>query len=213
VSAAWSRDTPAEGVVVFQPRRGFRYGSEAFWLVGFALEAELPRTAVDLGTGSGIAAFLLAARGVDALGIDVRDEWAPLWAASLAASTVQPRLETTDVRAVSGRFDLAVSNPPYFATGPMAPDAWKAAARTESTATLAEFVQAALRIAARACFVLPLEREPEAIAVAGGASRRVQVGRRRALVELRPGPTAAAERITEAEARRWYPGSSATGRG
>jgi tRNA1(Val) A37 N6-methylase TrmN6 len=200
-----TRDTPADGVVVWQPRRGFRYGSEAFWLVGFALEGGgVPRSAVDLGTGSGIIAFLLAARGIDALGIDVRAEWGEAWARSLADSRFHPRLEVTDARDLSGRFDLAVANPPYFAGGPSAPDEWKAAARTESTATLGDFVRTALRVAARAAFVLPVEREAEAIAVAGGASRRVHVGRKRSLVELRPGPTAPAVAMSEAEARRFY---------
>jgi tRNA1Val (adenine37-N6)-methyltransferase len=192
-----TRETPAPGVVVWQPARGFRYAVDVFWLVGFALEGGIPKTAIDLGTGSGIAAFLLAARGVDTTGIDARPEWEPLWTRSLADSAVSPRLVVEDVRDVAAAFDLAIANPPFFAagTGPSAPDPWKAAARTESSATLAEFVAAGLRIAPRLCLVLPVEREDEV-----PASRVVRVGRRRVLVEV-GGEPAPAVALAEDDAR------------
>lgn len=46
-----TRDTPAPGLVIWQPKRAFRYGAEAFWLAGFAVEGGVPSTAIDLGTG------------------------------------------------------------------------------------------------------------------------------------------------------------------
>src|SRR5688572_7988230 len=102
-----TRDTPASGLAIFQPERGFRYGSEAFWLVGLALEGGGPRTALDLGTGSGIMAFLLARLGVDTLGVDGRPEWRELWARSLAESEVSGvRLEVRDVRDPLPEVDL-----------------------------------------------------------------------------------------------------------
>lgn len=206
-----TRETPAAGVVVYQPATGFRYAVDAFWLAGFASEGEA-RTAADLGTGSGIVALLLAARGLDVVGVDVRAEWRRCWTASLAESGVTARFELGDVRTWrGGRFDVVVANPPYFPTsaGPCSPDPWKAAARTETTATLADFVRAALALADRACLVLPVNREAAALAVARehgvGAPRRVHVGRKRALVELLPGAvTAEPERIDEPTAHRRY---------
>jgi tRNA1Val (adenine37-N6)-methyltransferase len=185
-------DRPAPGLVVAQPRRGFRYGSEAFWLVGFALEGGVPRTALDLGTGSGIAALLLARLGVVTVGVDVRGEWEPLWERTLHLSDPMPvSLRVGDAGRLAGpRVDLVVSNPPFFAagSGPVAPDPWKRAARTESTATLADFVRAGVALGARACLVVPTEREAEIVALAhdlgAGVSRWVRVGRRRVLVEL-----------------------------
>ncbi|MEQ1503891.1 MAG: hypothetical protein ABMB14_16740, partial [Myxococcota bacterium] len=74
-------DAPAPGVVIAPPARGFRYTSDAMWLVGFALATgPRPTGALDLGTGSGVVAALLAARGIPSVGVDVRPEWAPLWA-------------------------------------------------------------------------------------------------------------------------------------
>jgi tRNA1(Val) A37 N6-methylase TrmN6 len=187
-------DRPAPGVVIAQPERAFRYGSDAMWLTGFALASGPAATALDLGTGSGVVALLLASKGIDAVGIDVREEWAPCWAETLARSAVRGRisLRRADVSEVGGTFELVVSNPPFFAagTGPVAPDAWKAAARTESTATLAAFVAAAIRVLApggRACFVVPRDREREVAAEGLRAARIVRVGRRRSLVRLERG--------------------------
>ena len=203
-----TRETPVPGVVLFQPRRGFRYGSEPFWLVGLALSRGTARSAVDLGTGSGIAACLLASQGLNVLGVEVREEWTPYWEQTLAEScmtgTVDLRL--SDVRNVApspfldSTFDVVVSNPPFFLlrSGPVSGDAWKAAARTESTATLRDFLAAGLRLLAtegRFYMVIPVERESDFLgAVAAlGASLwlRVAVGSRRLILEIRrvPAPT------------------------
>lgn len=205
--------------MVWQPQRGFRYGAEAFWLVGFALEGGGSVRAADLGTGSGIAALLLAARGVEAVGIDARPEWGPLWERTLAESAVGGRaaLRQGDVRdGIGGPYDLVVSNPPYFraGSGPVAPSAWKAAARTESSATLADFVRAGIEALAeggRMCLVLPVDRENDALAAATErgftARRRVRVGQRRLLLELRPGLVPAqVEVVSERDPRvlGWY---------
>ena len=204
-------DRPAAGVVVHQPAKAFRYGAEAFWLVGFALEGGLPKTAADFGTGSGIMAMLLAARGVDAVGFDVRAEWAPLWAATTAESAHPARLVRFDVRDPCGSFDLVVSNPPYFPAGrgPSAPDPWKAAARTEGEATLAHFLASAFAAAGpsgRVCFVLPVEREAEAVGHRA-PTRWVRVGRRRVLLEWGAGsPALRPDAVGEGDPRvtDWY---------
>jgi tRNA1Val (adenine37-N6)-methyltransferase len=187
-------DRPAPGVVVAQPARGFRYGSDAMWLTGFALECRPdPATALDLGTGSGVVAMLLAARGIRTVGVELRAEWEPLWRETLARSDPLPvELRRGDIRGdLGGPYDLVVANPPFFASdrGPVAPDPWKAAARTESTATLAEFVRAGLAVLAeggRMALVAPREREDEVVRVAGGC-RLVRVGARRTLFCLGSG--------------------------
>ena len=53
-------DRPIEGLAIAQPRRGFRYGSEAFWLVGFALEGGWPDAALDLGDPASWTALWLS---------------------------------------------------------------------------------------------------------------------------------------------------------
>lgn len=192
-------DSPVAGVRIAQPARGFRYTSDAMWLTGFALGVgPRPSRALDLGTGSGVIALLLAARGIPTVGVDVRPEWAPLWRETLAASrTLAPvELVQGDIAdGVDGPFDLVVSNPPFFAagTGPVAPDPWRRAARTESTAPLARFVEVALHALApggRFCVVLPREREDALLAASRGVSveRQIRIGRRRTVFCLGSGP-------------------------
>jgi tRNA1(Val) A37 N6-methylase TrmN6 len=176
------------------------------WLVGFALSTgPRPARALDLGTGSGVVAALLAAHGVPTLGLDARPEWGELWARTLRESRTAAALELrlADVaHGVDGRYDLVVANPPYFAvgTGPVAPDPWKRAARTESSATLADFVRVgvgALADGGRLCVVVPREREDEVRADGLAVTRRVRVGRRRTLVCLAEGLLAAPEAVGE----------------
>lgn len=215
----WTTDQPATGLWVAQPRRGFRYGSEAFWLVGFALDgAPCPARVVDLGTGSGIMAMLLGRLGISVTGVDLRREWEPLWQHSLEASGLRScvDLRVQDVQQgppVTGA-GLVVSNPPFFPAGegPASEDAWKRAARTESTASLARFVEVAVRCLGtegRSCWVVPRERWTEVVHPDARVSRVVHVGQRRSLVELVVGgPEGATEVRTVSDrgsdVERWY---------
>lgn len=195
----WTRDTPAPGLVVPQPRKGFRYGSEAFWLVGLATEDGVPTTALDLGTGSGIMALLLARLGARVEAVDVRSEWREGWDVALAESALAGSVEfrTADVRDVASGppVDCVVSNPPFFVagTGPAPQDGWRSATRFEATATVGEFVAVAcarLSTVGSAWFVVPVEREGDVLAaVPTGfrAARVVRVGARRVIVEVRAG--------------------------
>lgn len=210
-------ERPLEGLSVAQPRRGFRYGSEAFWLVGFALEGGRPQTAVDLGTGSGIMACLLARAGATTIGVELRPEWQAYWAVTLAQSSGLGPVTLTQGEVSSLKLgataDLVVSNPPFFphGSGPVSPNAWKAAARTESRASLADFVSCAMRSThkeGRVCFVVPRERASEVGHARAHVSRRVDVGQRRTLIELRHGSAAdaSAEQVQEDSPRvaQWY---------
>lgn len=211
-------ERPTPRLEVVQPANGFRYGAEAFWLAGFGLEGGEVSTAIDLGTGSGIVALLLAGAGVQTLGIDLRAEWEPLWARSLAGSGDLPvTLRRIDVRDLEvPPVDLVVSNPPFFAlgSGPMPDDAWRAAARFETTADLADFLEAGerlLRPGGRLCVVLPMGRAIEALARAPEAlapQQRIQVGRRRVLLAWRKGGEGALESLAVPDrgeaVKGWY---------
>lgn len=222
VSDDTTAETPASGLVIHQPRRGFRYAADAFWVAGFALEAApAARTALDLGTGSGIIAALLASRGIDALGIDALPAWAALWRASLAQSRVagRLRLELSDVRGLRGvEADIVTCNPPFFAkgTGPSSSDPWKSAARTEGDATLTDFAASLVGNLAPhgvGVVVVPREREAawiRACAEAGGTvAEVVRVGARRSLARVGLGPAEGAPALClvdedHARVRLWY---------
>lgn len=214
---SWTLDNPAPGVVIAQPTRGgpgYRYASEVFWLVGFALEGGVPRTALDLGTGSGIAAWLLAGHGVDVEGVESWPDWEVGWAQTAAHSTVAGRVRLTRACATSVEdgppVDLVVANPPYWpaAAGRVAKDPWRRAARTPSTADVADFGRIARRRAGddgRACLVVPQAREAQARQGLGPIRRRVAVGE--VLVLLEAGGRAPEEdlhlREDDARVRAW----------
>ena len=136
---SWTFDRPAPGVVICQPRSGFRYGSESFWLVGFALQAGVPARALDMGTGSGIMAMLLAARGIQTVGVDLHPAWRGLWSHTRDLSLKPASLRIHDVALpLDVRADLVVCNPPFYraGSGSLPADPWLSTARFESTAAL-----------------------------------------------------------------------------
>lgn len=221
--ALWTADRPAPDVVVHQPRRGFRYGAEAFWLAGAVLERGVPATALDLGTGSGIVAWLLARRGVAVTGIDVRPEWQEGWARSAAASRCPaPAFRCADVASLApadgAPVDVVVCNPPFFpaGSGPEPADPWHAAARFASSADVAAFVGAGVAWLApggRLVVVVPIERETDVVQALppGWTPRRiVRVGRRRVVIEAAEQPEGPQGCTIETwddrgvEVARWY---------
>lgn len=161
-----SRETPREDLVIYQPSRGFRYSMDPFLLASWALEGGQPGSVVDMGTGSGVMALLLARLGVSCTGVDVRPEWVAMARHSAAESEldnvqfVQADVRTWDAPPV----DLVVCNPPYFPAGrgPKSSDPLKAHARHELAGSLSDLIGAAAAMAPRVCLVLPASRSREA---------------------------------------------------
>jgi tRNA1Val (adenine37-N6)-methyltransferase len=182
---------PAPGLTIYQPPRGFRYSLDPFLLAGFVLEGGAPASALDVGTGSGVLALVLARAGVGEVhGVDVRPEWAPLQRASAAASGLSVRWQTADVRDLHGpRVACCVSNPPYFSPGggPVSPDPVRAHARHALAGDLDELVPAMARLAPRVALVLPAARGGEAArlleACGRPVRRRLVLGDRLVLLE------------------------------
>jgi tRNA1Val (adenine37-N6)-methyltransferase len=183
VDGELTADTPAPGLTVCQPRRGYRWGVEVYALASFALDAPVG-TAVDLGTGSGIVALLLAHQGVRVTAVE-RD---PRWLAVARDNSVGWPVDVVegDVRTWTGSaVDVVVCNPPWFdpAAGPVSGDSWKAASRTALAGTPEDFVRAGLRVSRRICVVGPRVVDLRDTHVA----RLARLGRL-FLYEVRPGP-------------------------
>ncbi len=215
----WTADRPASGLVVHQPQRGFRYGAEAFWLVGLALaDRPMPGRALDLGTGSGILAWLLARRGWNVLAVDRWAGWQEGWQRTTADCEVHGRVElrlgcVTDVHEQA--FDLVVSNPPFFtrSQGPVPHDVSKQQARFEGEVGLATWTRAAVsRLSAdgRAWLAVPTERVGEVAGAADGGwgvSQQWDVGRTRSLLRLDRSGCPLAIRAVDPkgeDVRAWY---------
>jgi len=164
----------AGGVKIIQPRRGYRFSLDPLLLCAFAGIGSQARVA-DLGTGSGIMPLLLAqaGKGREFLGIERQAELAERARRSVALNGLERRIRIVcaDVRELpaelaAGSFDAVVSNPPYRkpATGRVAPDAERGAARHELAGGLTDFLRAAaflLNDGGRFCLVYLAERLAE----------------------------------------------------
>ena len=223
--SALSRDTPVPGLVVLQPRGGFRYSMEPFLLAGWLLEAGHRGPFVDVGAGSGILALLLASQGLAGEGIDVLPDWVALARRSLEESRradgapLDLRFRVQDVRdRCEPPVPLVVCNPPFFplGSGPVSANPFRAAARHEQAGTLAELVAAMARAGSVVALVLSAGRGEEgarALAAAGRpVARRCELDDTFVLLEGEPdgGPCEhRRERLFEGDGpgpavRRWY---------
>ncbi|MDF2930068.1 MAG: N5-glutamine S-adenosyl-L-methionine-dependent methyltransferase [Anaerospora sp.] len=151
----------------------FRFSLDAILLAHFAT-VRTHTVAVDLGTGTGVIALLLAVRGATQVtGVEISPVMAELAARSVKMNQLAGRIsiQNADLRNLRGQlpagvFDLVVSNPPYRSMGKgfLNPNDKVAMARHEITATLDEVVAAArylIKYRGRFAMVHLPERIPE----------------------------------------------------
>ena len=160
---------------LFQPRRGYRYSLDPLLLARFCAEVETDGTIADLGAGCGIIALVLARVNPTAsvVAVENNPEMAALVEQNIEHNDLAARvsMQAEDVinlrkRHVVSTFDLVVSNPPFrpAGSGKVSPRAGRDAARHETTAGLAEFLDAAkylVKPSGRICFIQLPSRLPE----------------------------------------------------
>lgn len=138
-------------VQLIQRRAGYRFSVDALLLAAFA---NRPRgKVVDLGTGCGVVAVLLAKRGArSVVGVELQPALAQIALRNVRLNRCDEQVhivnaDLRDLRATlpSGGFDLVVSNPPYIAkrSGHLNPDPEKAVARHEVCCALDDVTRAA----------------------------------------------------------------------
>lgn len=181
-----TRETPAPGLVVWQPKRGYRFGVEVYALAAFALAGGPARTALDFGCGSGVVGLLLAWRGLSVRAVEREPRWVAVARRNAAESGLAVQVEEADVRTWTGPpADVVVTNPPWFPAGePVSPDPWRAVSRSMLHGNVGDFVAAGLRHAPRVCLVTRVERERD---VRGWVARRARLGSDVVFLEIRPG--------------------------
>lgn len=134
-----------------QPPVGYRSSLEPFLLASFASLGGEER-ALDLGTGSGVLALLLARRypALRVVGIEIQEDLVALARKNVERSGLGGRVEILpgDFRQArglwpSGSFDVALSNPPYrpLHSGRLSPDPGRALARHEITMSLTDLAE------------------------------------------------------------------------
>jgi len=155
-----SEDPLLDGrIVLLQPKSGFRAAIDPI-LLAACVPAGAKDQVLDCGTGTGAAAFALAARVADAsvTGIDVQPDLIALARRSAERNGVEDRVrfQVMDIAEPPAAFqnqmfDHVMSNPPFLDArhGQVPADAARARATVESTADLAawiDFMAARLRL-------------------------------------------------------------------
>ncbi|MDL2324132.1 methyltransferase [Ruminococcaceae bacterium OttesenSCG-928-A16] len=127
-----------------------RFGTDALLLAAFC-NPKRNWSVCDLGSGSGILLLSLLDKGLQgpATGVELDEAGAALLAGTAAENgyaNVQAVCANLQHYRSPHLVDMVVANPPYFAAGLLPPTARRAAARHETTATIADFCAAAARM-------------------------------------------------------------------
>ena len=130
----------------------------------------LPFTILDVGTGSGLIARMLMQRCPEAEveGIDM-DEAAVEQARKNGVTAYCAKLQEWDPRT---KYDLIISNPPYFQNSLKNPDKGRELARHTDTLSYAELIHHSVRLLSengQLALILPAEAETEIRALAQSA--------------------------------------------
>ncbi len=182
---------------IIQKKSGYRFSIDALLLAHFTILKE-GEECIDLGTGSGVVALILACRRSRGriLGIDIQEELVAMARRSVELNGLVGCVEIRrgDIRHpeslfAPASFDMAVFNPPYrrIRSGRTNPDPGKALARHEIAGTAGDFLAAAvlaLKPGGRAYAVYPARRMVEMISRMRAA--RIEPKRLR-IVHSRPG--------------------------
>lgn len=164
------------GIQIIQKKNGYRFSMEAFLLSDFADIREVKR-AIDLGTGSGVIALLLARRsqGLMVVGVELQEALSDMAERNVRLSSLSSRVEIVkyDLRILrdrfqGGSFDLVISNPPYYPVGKgrINLSMEKTVARHEVTATMSNIMEVSsflLREKGRVVLIYPINRFKEVI--------------------------------------------------
>ncbi|MFO7837971.1 MAG: methyltransferase [Desulfosalsimonadaceae bacterium] len=145
----------AAGLHIQQPPSGYRFSIDAL-ILAWHLAPEPGDRVVDIGTGCGVIALILASRwpGIQITGIEIQEELAALAADNAERNGLSERIRILrqDLRDVSalqaGPADRIVCNPPHTAraSGRINPKWQLALARHEIAMTAADLLAASSRL-------------------------------------------------------------------
>ncbi len=192
-------------LTLHQPQRSYRFSLDAFLLADFVPpDVHTHQPLLDLGTGCGVIALLLARRFPRArlVGVELQAELARFAQQNVVQNGLGDRVEVVwaDVRTLPSlmlpdRFGTVVCNPPYrrVGQGRLNPNASRAMARHEVALTLAQLLDAARHALVRRGSLVMIYH-PSRLAELCVELARVGLGLRR-MRTIHPKPHAAASMV------------------
>lgn len=161
---------------VYHDKCAMKVGTDAV-LLGAWADTSFCRNILDIGTGTGIIALMLAQRSQATVeAIDIDKEACVQATENAAASPYTERIKVIHASCADfaasnqqKRYDLIVSNPPYFINSLKCPDNKRTVARHTDTLLLSDLIREAqtlLSLSGRIALVLPYERLEEVKALA-----------------------------------------------
>ena len=138
-------------------------------LLGAWADVEGADSVLDIGTGTGVIALMVAQRSSAQriVGVDIDENAARCAAQNFASSPWAERLSAVCKPAQemdNGAYDLIISNPPYFSDSLLPPDVRRTMARHTTAITFAELDETVCRLLApqgRFALILPTDRMEE----------------------------------------------------
>lgn len=172
---------------VYHDKCAMKVGTDAV-LLGAWADTSFCRNILDIGTGTGIIALMLAQRSQATVeAIDIDKEACVQATENAAASPYTERIKVVHASCADfaasnqqKRYDLIVSNPPYFINSLKCPDNKRTVARHTDTLLLSDLIREAqtlLSPSGRIALVLPYERLEEVKALA--SANHLYICRRR----------------------------------
>lgn len=161
---------------VYHDKCAMKVGTDAV-LLGAWADTSFCRNILDIGTGTGIIALMLAQRSQATVeAIDIDKEACVQATENAAASPYTERIKVIHASCADfaasnqqKRYDLIVSNPPYFINSLKCPDNKRTVARHTDTLLLSDLIREAqtlLSPSGRIALVLPYEQLEEVKALA-----------------------------------------------
>ncbi|MDE6778658.1 MAG: methyltransferase [Alistipes sp.] len=151
---------------VRQPNAAMKVGTDGVLLGAWVEVRDTDRRILDIGTGTGVIALMMAQRceGARVTALEIDGPSAADARDNVAASPWSGRVEVVECDAAlydtPERFDLIVSNPPYFVDSLLPPDSGRAAARHAASLPFGELVRTVVRLLApggRFALILPTD--------------------------------------------------------